>query len=86
MTKLLSRLVATSDTDHRSFSVVTVGVKEFVANVHHHDDVYIAGELHGNKRAPITLLRVTNSDKSVPLQLSWDKRHDISEYSCSTAQ
>ena len=42
---------------------VAVAVKEFVSNIHHHDDVYIAGELHGNKRMPITLMRVSNRDK-----------------------
>ena len=52
-----------------------VAVKDFVSAVHHHDDVYVAGELHGNKRKPITLLRVSNRDKSVPLEIFWDKKH-----------
>ena len=55
-------------------------MKEFVSSVHHHDDVFIAGELHGNKRMPVTLMRVTNRDKTVPLEISWDKKHSKSKY------
>ena len=58
---------------------IAVAVKEFVSNIHHHDDVYIAGELHGNKRMPITLMRVSNRDKTVPLEIVWDKRHSKSK-------